>query len=57
MKTTSEMDRTANDAEKEGVFTGAYAINPMNGEKIPIWIANYVLDGIWHRCHYGSSGP
>ena len=28
---------------KEGVFTGAYAINPMNGEEVPIWIANYVL--------------
>ena len=29
--------------EKTGVFTGAYAINPVNGEKIPIWIADYVL--------------
>lgn len=43
MKTLSEMARTSTDAEKEGVFTGAYAINPMNGEKVPIWIANYVL--------------
>lgn len=43
MKNTSDMARTASDAEKEGVFTGAYAINPMNGEKIPVWIANYVL--------------
>ncbi|MGI6453247.1 MAG: leucine--tRNA ligase [Syntrophomonadaceae bacterium] len=43
MKYVSEMARTAADAEKEGVFTGAYAINPMNNEKIPIWIANYVL--------------
>lgn len=39
----SDLDRTSTEAEKEGVFTGAYAINPVNGEKIPIWIANYVL--------------
>lgn len=31
------------DIEKEGIFTGKYAINPVNNEKIPIWIANYVL--------------
>ncbi len=40
-----EMDRTAADTEKEGMFTGAYAINPMNGERVPIWVANYVLMG------------
>ncbi len=43
MKHLSEIARTSTDTEKEGVFTGAYAINPMNGERIPIWIANYVL--------------
>ena len=43
MQLLSEMARTSTEAEKEGVFTGAYAINPMNGEKVPIWIANYVL--------------
>ncbi|MGI5921459.1 MAG: leucine--tRNA ligase [Syntrophomonadaceae bacterium] len=43
MKFISDLDRTATDTEKEGVFTGAYAINPLNGERIPIWIANYVL--------------
>ena len=43
MKATSDMARTASDAEKEGVFTGAYAINPMSGERVPVWIANYVL--------------
>jgi len=43
MKGTSDIARTATDAEKEGIFTGAYAINPMNGERVPIWIANYVL--------------
>jgi leucyl-tRNA synthetase len=39
----SDIDREAMDKEKTGVFTGGYAINPVNGEKIPIWIADYVL--------------
>lgn len=39
----SEIDRTATDKEKTGVFIGAYAINPVNDERIPIWIADYVL--------------
>jgi leucyl-tRNA synthetase len=39
----SDIDREALDKEKTGVFTGGYAINPVNGEKIPIWIADYVL--------------
>ncbi len=39
----SDIDREATDKEKTGVFTGGYAINPVNGEKIPIWIADYVL--------------
>ncbi|WP_054691961.1 leucine--tRNA ligase [Syntrophomonas palmitatica] len=43
MKSTSDMARTAADVEKEGVFTGAYAINPVNNERVPVWIANYVL--------------
>ena len=43
MKFVNDITRTASDTEKEGVFTGAYAVNPMNGEHIPIWIANYVL--------------
>jgi leucyl-tRNA synthetase len=34
---------TSDETEKEGMFIGAYAENPMNGEKIPIWTANYVL--------------
>ena len=42
-KGESEEQRTATDKEKTGVFTGAYAINPVNGERIPIWIADYVL--------------
>ncbi|GAB4213430.1 MAG: leucine--tRNA ligase [Synechococcales cyanobacterium] len=41
----SEIDRTADDREKTGVWTGSYAINPVNGEKIPVWIADYVLMG------------
>jgi leucyl-tRNA synthetase len=40
----SEMDRKEN-KEKTGVFTGAYAVNPINNEKVPIWIADYVLAG------------
>ncbi|MEN6326848.1 MAG: leucine--tRNA ligase [Syntrophomonas sp.] len=43
MKSLSDIARTSSDTEKEGVFTGAYALNPMNSERIPIWIANYVL--------------
>jgi leucyl-tRNA synthetase len=39
----SDMDRTELNQEKSGVFTGSYALNPVNGEKIPIWIADYVL--------------
>ena len=41
----SERDRMAETKEKTGVFTGGYAINPVNDEKIPIWIADYVLMG------------
>lgn len=43
MRNMSDIDRTSTDAEKEGMFTGAYAKNPMSGEDVPIWIANYVL--------------
>ena len=39
----NEIDRTAEGREKTGVWTGSYAINPVNGEPIPIWIADYVL--------------
>jgi leucyl-tRNA synthetase len=41
----SERDRVAETKDKSGVFTGAYAINPVNNEKIPVWIADYVLMG------------
>jgi leucyl-tRNA synthetase len=39
----SDLDRTDLAKEKTGVFTGGYAINPVNGEKVPVWIADYVL--------------
>ncbi|NPV77232.1 MAG: leucine--tRNA ligase [Anaerolineae bacterium] len=39
----TELQREATDKEKTGVFTGSYAINPVNDERIPIWIADYVL--------------
>jgi leucyl-tRNA synthetase len=41
----SDLDRTELAKEKTGVFTGAYALNPVNGEKIPIWTADYVMMG------------
>lgn len=44
----SDIDRTAEGKEKSGVFTGAFAINPVNGKKVPLWIADYVLG------HYGT---
>ncbi|MBM7606112.1 leucyl-tRNA synthetase [Metabacillus crassostreae] len=43
VKHKSDLERTELSKEKSGVFTGAYAINPVNGEKMPIWIADYVL--------------
>ncbi|HZJ82469.1 MAG TPA: leucine--tRNA ligase [Clostridia bacterium] len=46
----SEIARTSTDGEKEGLFIGRYVINPMNGQKIPLYIANYVL------MDYGTGG-
>lgn len=43
VSTKSDLERTELSKEKTGVFTGAYAINPVNGKEIPIWIADYVL--------------
>lgn len=40
----NEIDRLSTEREKTGTFTGAYAINPINNEKVPIWIADYVLE-------------
>ncbi|MCF8332155.1 MAG: leucine--tRNA ligase [Bacteroidales bacterium] len=44
-KNRSERDRLAEVKEVSGVFTGSYGINPLNGEEMPIWIADYVLSG------------
>ncbi|PIB34756.1 leucine--tRNA ligase [Reichenbachiella sp. 5M10] len=44
-KNISERDRMTNVKKVSGAFTGAYAINPFSGEKIPVWIADYVLAG------------
>ena len=43
VKRKSDLERTDLNKDKTGVFTGAYAINPVNGEKVEIWIADYVL--------------
>lgn len=40
---SSEIDRLSTTREKTGVFTGSYALNPINGKKVPVWIADYVL--------------
>ncbi|MFW6294431.1 MAG: leucine--tRNA ligase [Halanaerobium sp.] len=45
VKKQKEQERTSAETEKLGIFTGAYAENPVNGEKIPVYIANYVLMG------------
>ncbi len=47
-KQKSDLEREALEKEKTGVFTGAYAINPASGEKIPIWVSDYVM------MNYGS---
>ncbi|MBD3258009.1 leucine--tRNA ligase [candidate division GN15 bacterium] len=44
----TDIDRAAATGDKDGVFTGKYAINPFNGERIPLWVADYVL------AHYGT---
>ena len=43
MRRTDIVERTGEGAPKEGVFTGAFAVNPYQGEKVPLWIANFVL--------------
>ena len=43
VRVQSEIDRTSTEAEKVGVFTGAHAVHPLTGERLPIWVANYVL--------------
>lgn len=43
MQYLNEIDRTSTETPKEGVFTGKYAINPLNGDRVPVYLANYVL--------------
>ena len=43
VRNQSEMERTSSESEKEGIFTGVYAINPFNGNKAQLWVTNYVL--------------
>lgn len=49
----SEIDRLSTTREKTGVFTGAYAVHPITGEKVPIWIADYVLATYGTGCVMG----
>lgn len=49
-KKISEIDRLAENREKTGVFTGSYAINPINGEKVQIWLSDYVLANYGTGC-------
>jgi len=44
----ADVDRMADSKEKTGVFSGVHAINPATGERIPVWIADYVLMGVGH---------
>ena len=43
VKAQSELERTSGESEKEGMFTGLYAVNPFNGRKVELWVTNYVL--------------
>ncbi|MFN8016083.1 MAG: leucine--tRNA ligase [Acidimicrobiia bacterium] len=49
-----ELERTSMDKEKTGVFTGAYAINPANGEAIPVWVGDFVLAGYGTGAVFGD---
>jgi leucyl-tRNA synthetase len=48
VRNESEIDRLATDREKTGVFLGRYAINPVNGERMPVWASDYVLAEYGH---------
>ena len=43
IKALSDIDRQSSEREKTGMFTGRYAINPLNGAKLPVWASDYVL--------------
>ena len=46
----------AKQGTRRGVFTGGYAVNPVNHQRIPIWVADYVLMSLRHRRHHGRAG-
>jgi len=48
VKGTSDIDRLSTEADKTGVFLGAHAVNPVNGERLPIWASDYVLADYGH---------
>ena len=52
----SEMDRSAAAGDKTGVFTGSYAVNPINGERIPIWGGGLRPPSVWKRRDHGRAG-
>lgn len=43
VRNQSDIERTSSESEKEGIFTGKYAVNPFNGRQVEIWVTNYVL--------------
>ncbi len=54
VQSKSDIERQETDREKTGVFTGAYAINPANNEKLPIWIGDFVLAGYGTGAIFGD---
>jgi leucyl-tRNA synthetase len=53
----SEMDRTAEDLEKTGVWTGSYAVQSREWRENPHLDCRLCADGLWHRGDYGGAGP
>ena len=54
----SDLDRQKGaDKDKTGVFTGAFAVNPVNGEKVPVWVADYVLASYGTGDDHGGARP
>ena len=51
----TEIERQSTDRDKTGVFTGSYAINPVNGERLPIWLADFVLVGYGTGAVFGDA--
>ena len=51
----TDIERLSTEREKSGVHTGGYATNPVNGEAIPIWVADYVLGHLRHRRGHGRA--